>query len=707
MAWFKCDNNKRSANYTTSKELYDELESVSNTLFHLGVKLKRIIVGGETDDEGTASDIFVDFWGEKKDNFEAAADNIHTTAENLIDKVLPLILSYRNSLQMIGLAIDGFEDTNTSLSQTKAVQNDKLFSVNNSGTHDYSIEAVSGTEIITYKYTDVDGNVTEYTISELLNCFYTETGMSMSSLYTAAVASNDGVLSVDFQMKILSDTKAWIGEAHSAGAFGISSIQDINAVRAKYALPEEVQGLQTFKDETENLGIGDVMGTVSRSFGAGATLLGVYTLTNKFTENILKEEKTNSGASGFQSASTNSGTSSAGSSTSSVPQQATPSTSSVVQETTPVTQPQTQPATQPVTEVETEPITQPETKPTTVEEDDRLIQPEDDEIPTSPEVPTISPEDLDDMAKDEFFDKYGIEDLDNRRRQEAEEYERLYNMENRDELINKFKEMGYGDAEAVAAANNRDIGLAAFALGSQNKELTDIANRFAEEYGLTDKFNTSFDDKPDFTDLYDGDAQASLATPYRSDAVMEAKESVTTAKEAYTQSVASANSSIDKATKAKEEMNKVRASIEAKSGTDTSKWSDEDIEAYNKATENYNTAVTKANEDAAAAEAAKNAYNTAKDNLAKVEDDYYNNIKSGIQQQNGIVNGGSSPSANTQTDVGVTTDPNALPTDTSNSSNSSIPSNTGNLSNNISEPSTSSEAETTPDQDLLDAFLNL
>ena len=183
--------------------------------------------------------------------------------------------------------------------------------------------------------------------------------------------------------------------------------------------------------------------------------------------------------------------------------------------------------------------------------------------------------------------------------------------------------MGYDPVEALGAANNKDVGLAAFLLGSQNQELTQIAQDFATDLGLGDAFDTSYDDAPDYQDLFDGDAQVELTSPSSSEAIVEAKVEVQEAKDAYSTAVETANASINDATKAKGDLETLRASIESVSGKDTSKWTSEQIEQYNKAVESYNTAVTKANENVALAEEAKSTYVDAKESLQKVENGSY------------------------------------------------------------------------------------
>lgn len=640
MAWFKCNNTKRGTNYTTSKDLYTSLSDVSNKLYGLGVKMTNNITGAEKDSDGNITAYWYRLFSDKSYNFEVAANNIHTVAGTMINDILPLIKAYRDSLQVIGSAIDTFnKNTKTSLSDTDAIPGSgSTYTVTdeNGGVYEFSIETVNGSEIIYYDIKLDDGTYTKVSIDELINALFTYEGITMSSIYSAALLT-DGVLTDEVVNDIVKDTGAFSDNLLYGGAFGVASLEDIENVQASYNV--EMEDVENLKVKINDLDVNGVGSVVEEKVGPAAFILSAYTLTDYLNKNL---EVTGGGNDTVPS----------------TPPPTSPPTPPPTSPPTPPTTPKTEPSsdvgtitTNPDTEVET---TVPTTS--TPEEDDRLIKTEPETIPEQITEPSVEPSDLDDLARDEYYKKYpDPESLSNHQYEMLQQYEDLYNEQDRSKLIEMFKEMGYNDAEAIAAANNRDIGQSAFLLGMQNKELTDIANSFAEEYGLTEGFDTAYDDTPDFGDLYDGDAQASLTAPYESDAVMEAKENVTEAKDAYIESVTTANASINAATEAKENMNEVRASIEAKSGTDTSKWTEEDIAKYNEATENYNTAVTKANEDAAKAEAAKATYDSAKETLIQAEDDYYNKIKTGAQTQNGAVEGQDTPQGTTpQENVGGT-----------------------------------------------------
>lgn len=678
MAWFKCNKTKIANNLIAANNNYTSLEKIVNEMARLDM-YEENFKGEKKDDSGNWTS-FWRSWQARNRRYQGAADKIHDEAVWMQQNILKPFKIYCDSLNSISTMVSDFDNQEISLAaKFKVFADGGRFQLDTNGdgtSANFVIDAVQGTEIMYYAIKDADGNWSNITIPEMVNSFYTENGMNMSQIITEGLldiaAGGSGYLTPERVNEIMEGTNSFVTDFLPLGAFGVASAGDIEQVNA--SLEIDASEVETMQINSAELNVSDVMSEVTGSVGVGMAFIGAYTLTDGFTSDVSVGPSSNNNPPEVNTTPSVQGTPSSQNPTGPI----TPSTPS--QPTTP-----TNPGnvgtitTQPETTV---PVTNPPT-PTTPEEDDRLIQVDPEvTIPEPTTEPTISPDDLDDMARDEYYNRYDPDSLADHQAEMLRQYEDLYNEQDRDKLIDMFKEMGYNDAEAIAAANNRDIGQSAFLLGMQNKELTDIANSFAEEYGLTEGFDTSYDDTPDFADLYDGDAQASLTAPYESDAIMEAKENVTEAKDAYIESVATANTSISAATEAKENMNEVRASIEAKSGTDTSKWTEEDIAKYNKATENYNTAVTKANEDAAAAEAAKATYDAAKESLEQAEDDYYNKIRNGVQAQGGTQPGQDTPQGNTpQQNVGGNV-PDTGVTNTGNTTgNNEEENNTGNTSN--------------------------
>ena len=519
-----------------------------------------------------------------------------------------------------------------------------------------AVETVDGVEVMYYQIYDENGNVIgKYSISEMVNAFYTYAGSAMAAAYSTALMYGDGNIPEGYLNNIISGVG---NNVYSMLDTGFMSVVTLDGIEAMYNAVIGDGAWSTLTDEYTSLLDGKITDdkTVSDFYGgllndktnallsAGATFaagtaarLGTDTYSEKnaeeASERLAKHENkpadTEPETEAETEAETEPGTEAGTTPTTETPQKQWP-------QTDPTNTPGG-PSSDPSNPGDTGDTGESTDNPTTGDENgDGLVDIVETELPSEPLEVEVTNEDIDSLARDEFYEKYSVpEDLAARRQQDIDAFEELFNSENRDALVEKFIEMGYDPAEALGAANNKDVGLAAYLLGSQNQELTQIAKEFASDLGLGDAFDTSYDNAPDYMDLFDGDAQVELTSPTSSEAIVSAKTDVTEAKTAYTEAVNNANQYIQDATKAKGELETIRASIESVSGTDTSKWTDEQVSQYNKATEAYNTAVTKANEEVAAAEKAKTAYTEAKENLQKVEEEYYKEIREAIQKQNG------------------------------------------------------------------------
>lgn len=448
-----------------------------------------------------------------------------------------------------------------------------------------------GVDVLKYADFDKDGNlIGVYDLNDV-NAFYTETGMTMSALIAADIANGDAALSFEEQKAIYNNVHAWIADARAVKAFGVADEKAINEIMT-------AAGLQTGTLESawDSLPVdNDVNATLTTGSMAAFGILGAFgasSLVEKTTDdsNSKKDDITD------KIKLKNNGNSS-----------------------------------------DDEDDYNEKDNSKTVDTDDRITKVTKTVLSKVEEISKLEIEDVDMLAKEEFFDRYSTgELLAERRLNDNKAFESLFSTEGKADLVEKFKEMGYSENEAIAAANNKDVGLAAFMLGSQNAETAQIAQDLAKEMGFGEDFDTVYDDKPDYADLFDGDAAASLMDPSTNTAVAEAKDAFNNAKDAYTESVTEANESIQAANEAKTELETIKAKIIGESGSDTSKWSDEQIKQYNEATRKYNTAVTKANEDVAESQAAKEAYNQAKVELKTKQEEYLEKIREAVREENGI-----------------------------------------------------------------------
>lgn len=278
------------------------------------------------------------------------------------------------------------------------------------------------------------------------------------------------------------------------------------------------------------------------------------------------------------------------------------------------------------------------------EEDDEQVDIELNElieldIPDSIDELTIDGEDIDEMARELFFEKYQGADLTVRRQEDYDAFELLYNKDDKSELIALFEGIGYGAAEAVGLLTDKEVALQAYILNSQNKEMLEIANGLAADYGITD-FKSSYAETPDYLDFVTGDGQAALTDYSNSKEVVEAKTVRNEAKEAYSKAITDANESISNANQAKSDLETLKAEIESTSGTDSSKWTAEQVEKYNEAVDAYNNAVQEANDKKALVDEAKETYNEALESYEAAKTEFINTIKKQVQEDNGSISSG-------------------------------------------------------------------
>lgn len=227
------------------------------------------------------------------------------------------------------------------------------------------------------------------------------------------------------------------------------------------------------------------------------------------------------------------------------------------------------------------------------------------EPPATIDKETRTPEEIDSEARDDYFD--GNEDAI---REQREQQISEYNDMSQEEKVEALKELGYPEEDAIKLASSPADGQTAYVYGKYNQDLADSAKNLASTEGI-DNFDTSFDDKNTIENIENKTANVDL-TP-TSENVQKARQELTVAKEEYDKSVTVANQAIDKAVEAKDNYNSVLKDIQSSSGKNPKNWTDEQVDKYNDAATMYNDAVKKANEAAKEVETAKNTYTREKD----------------------------------------------------------------------------------------------
>ncbi len=674
-----------------------------------------------------------------KDNFTSKLSSFSAKCNKICNNVETSLKKITDCLNAIEVAADAFNNSSVSLS-------DIIDSLEGAGLADnITIETNGNTEIVYYNVYDSNGElVGRFTIAEMVNSFYTYAGSAMSSVVSANVLI-DGYdnMSDAEKDRYLNNLVSGIGnnvyQLMGAGFMSVAAEGDIKG------LYEAVYGSGTYASLTSEYGslYGDddnnKLNLLSSAEvekcggfltgGAAIAASAAYTLgDNLYSDEQAQEAKER--IAGYENT-------------------AKDESEPEVDDVTPYTgdrgtgakptpdygasdddidtlEPDDNSDADDILDTDDKVDELPEepAEETPNEMDDRITEVVESSIPDTQEDLTLSNDDIDAMANEEFFKNYNGESLTERRQADVDAFENLYNQENKEELANLFEEIGYSSDEVSALIENKELGLQAYMLNSQNKEMAEIANKIAEDMGVND-FDTVYDDAPNYSNFSDGDVQAALSDISGNESIADVKNSFDTAKNSYIESVSKANDSIATAQQAKTNLETVKAEIEAQSGTDTNNWTDSQVEKYNNATQSYNSAVAQANEDVAAAGEAKNNYIEAKNTYEEAKNELYDQIKKEVQGNGGDVSSdnnenvensgtGSSDSdiiddflSATKTSEDVSDSNSQGQNDYDSVNNAQDNSNNSNNSNDNSSTESNSSEETESNDDILKQFLGM
>lgn len=510
--------------------------------------------------------------------------NTYNGCSNRVAEMASRISNYKSSfeglkssLESIEKAVREFEESN------KVVNIDQIVDgLINSGQIDtssfdvdkFSYEVVDG---VTVMYYELDGE--KVTISDMINAFYTYTGMSMSAnIEGRYLAEKMGVaFDENYQMNILNGVNGVMDESFTSNLFGIADIDSINAAAGSLGVTLNDDNdfnsiLNTYGSNMNLSGLNSVIGAgnvnslVSYGSTVGAGMLAAYTLT----ENLDFKK----------------------------PKPVNPS-----------------PAPGPGTTLPVEP-TEPE-----IIQPPELVEPTQEVIPEEIESEVLE-QDFDELAREEF-EAQGAEAIYERRSKVIEEIEGYINSGDENALREKLKEYGYSGPEVDAIMENPEFIKSACIEGDQRAALTEIANRLADEAGV-EGFDTKYDDGQHYQDLEDGTtASEYIANMSLDENVSETRSIYKDARAEYENALNEANVSINEANEAKVNMEQLKSEF----GDDTTKWTQEQADKYNTAVNEYNEAVKVATEKSAAVEAPKEAYLEARDNYNAAKEEFIDRIK--------------------------------------------------------------------------------
>ena len=483
--------------------------------------------------------------------------------------------------------------------------------------------SATGIEVkqLVFKVTDPDGTVREFTMSELLNAFYTTQGMEMNSVYQNALLRKElGLDDLTYEdiKHILQTTKSVENFAFDLGLYSVSSKKDLdeykkNLKEAGFTVSDDVKniiGSVDFGDDELNKKVLNYL--LSASNGAifpGATsaaVTGLYGLYNNHSEieetsdsdsdnnssNNNNDDGSGSGPGGGNGGSSGgSGGSSGGSGgsggSSGRGRSKEYEAGSSVNPTDPtILDPKDD---KDLKTGETEPKLNPsdsETVPGTIAPTvgytEPLVTPED-----ASELPSESmPETLEDLIKDyddlarQKYEAQGDAKISEHRTGIIEEANRLFESEDKTELINRLKAYGYSDNDIQTIINDRDLTITALVSGDQREELAKIANELADK-DKVEGFDTVYDNEQSSSSLTDGTTVKLLANMSNDEGVKKAYEELSKAETEYSEANTAAVSAIALVKSAEEKIASVTQGINEKVKLEPSQWDEVTLKAYN------------------------------------------------------------------------------------------------------------------------------
>ena len=488
--------------------------------------------------------------------------------------------------------------------------------------------SATGIEVkqLVFKVTDPDGTVREFTMSELLNAFYTTQGMEMNSVYQTALLRKelglDDLTDEDIQ-HILQTTKSVENFAYDLGLYNVSSKSDLeeykkNLKEAGFTVSDDVKNIigsvDFGDDELNKKALNYLLSASNGAVFPGATsaaVTGLYGLYNNHSEIEETSDSDNnssssnnddgsgsgpgggnggssggSGGSGGGSGGSGGGHGGSGGSSGKGKSKEYKVDSSLYPTDPTILDPKDG---KDLKTGETEPMLNPsdsETVPGTIAPTvgytEPLVTPED-----ASELPSESmPETLEDLIKDyddlarQKYEAQGDAKISEHRTGIIEEANRLFESEDKTELINRLKAYGYSDNDIQTIINDRDLTITALVSGDQREELAKIANELADK-DKVEGFDTVYDNEQSSSSLTDGTTVKLLANMSNDEGVKKAYEELSKAETEYSEANTAVVSAIALVKSAEEKIASVTQGINEKVKLEPSQWDEVTLKAYN------------------------------------------------------------------------------------------------------------------------------
>lgn len=536
----------------------------------------------------------------RKNEYIAALDSVYATIKETVDEAYKCHDVVFDVLLHIQTAITAFEETPISLSDAI----DQINGKENMG--EFSIDSVNGIDVVTYTYTDEEGNQHQATIAEMVNAFYTYVGTSMNAV-VATKLFNPDMSDADLESLLqgaVGSVSTNIDKYLRQGLFGIASLNNIRAFYEALGknydeLDSDFTGafsqIQVFGKNGDVDELAKTIGEGTNSFistsaAVLAGIAGAYSFVP--TELPVKEQEV------------------APPSTDTDPNGETGGQQGQPQPTQPVQPSPTQPVqpspsqpTQPTQPSQPTQPTQPD--PNTPSEDDPDEPSDDDsdkpteEDPDNPieeeQVKVKEPDsreglpetveadygekDYDALAREQF-EAQGDEKIAENRAKITEEANELFDAADNTELVKKLKEYGYTEMDINDIIKDRNLVTSALIEGDQRQQLAKIAKELAKEDGIED-FDSKYDDGQCCHNFYDGTNEALLENMSKDPTVATAKEALNDATTKYTDSVKTSQEAITKVNEAEKAIQSTKDEIVKNVAEDTKNWSAAEQKKYN------------------------------------------------------------------------------------------------------------------------------
>ena len=612
-------------------EAYEDLDTKLEQFKKVNTKPPQ---GENQSDEDYADDVSA--W---EAEIKAAEGKVSTAKQN-IDK------HYASAISAVGKIIKKMGDVSAALSAVlTAVNNfngnvDIAKAFESLGITVSMEENVNGGETPIIYYTVGDQ---KYTLSELLNAFYTYTGMSMSTVVQGALLAEElGISPEDYagekgdaiRQAMLDQVNALTSFAAKTRAFGLATEEDQNNMAkslgidlSQYTSASSLIGDDETKDKYSGAlskaleGINGLTTDNAKVFGGALGAFGLASFLNanhdpsnpgkksdddkKTDDDDKKTDDETPPDDGNGNGDDNSrrrtggsddgGGSSGGSGGSHGGSGGSSGKSSNGKTTDPVNPKETDPEdptvtpTNPKEDKEKEKTTGTPTEPTipgtvvpTEGNTEPLETPEDaSELPTET-LPTEIQDlekDYDDLARQQF-EAQGEEAISEHRAEVIEEANRLFEAEDKTPLREKLKAYGYEDADIEAIIQDRDLTISALVSGDQREQLAKIANELAEKDGVKE-FDTVYDNAQTATSLTDGTTTKLLANMSGDEGIKNAYTALAASEKTYTEANTAAISAMAAVTLAQTKLTEITNKIGTNIKENPSQWDTKTMTAYN------------------------------------------------------------------------------------------------------------------------------